>query len=124
VGGVIANVAGSLVYLIVTAALFRASHAARTAVISHAVRVAVLVTFAGTLPIVLIALPTTAAYAAAVPLTIVWTLVGFRLPLLRVNHATLVGLTEGVVPARIARLVAQRWAQLLIGGVSPHATQS
>ena len=108
-GAVIASTLGSLSYIACTVALFRDS---RAMAIAHMLRVTGIIAYSGVLAVGLLFLPERLAAALAVPLVIVWTFVGFRLPGIRVTRPEAVdSLSVSLPPAlgRILRSPAARW---------------
>jgi hypothetical protein len=116
VGAVIANVAGSAIYLGVTVALFTRQTGVRDLAIVHAVKLTALVAYASVLPVLLMALPRTVGLWLGLPLALAWTVIALRLPGLRVSDRVISELATDVLPRRVGRLLLVPWVRRLLAG--------
>jgi O-antigen/teichoic acid export membrane protein len=109
-GAVVASIFGSLSYLICTVALFRGDTRAMAS--SHMLRIAAIVGYSGVLAVGLLYLPKELGLILAAPLALVWTVVGFRLPLTRLTRPEAVDSLCDSLPTSLGRILrssAARW---------------
>jgi O-antigen/teichoic acid export membrane protein len=110
VGAVVASVIGTLSYLVFTVVLFKGEFRAMAS--SHMIRITAIIGYAGVLAVGLLYVPTKLGLIIALPVAIVWTVLGFRLPLIRLTRPEAVdslGESLPVAMGRILRSSGARW---------------
>jgi O-antigen/teichoic acid export membrane protein len=111
-GAVVASILGSLSYLICTVALFKGE--SRSMASSHMLRVGAIVGYSGVLAVGLLYLPKELGLILAAPLALVWSVVGFRLPLIRLTRPEAVDSLCDSLPTFLGRLLRSSVARLVL----------